>query len=651
MAPPLADGVELVPSWPALMPGDDFGASVAVEASGTWALVGAPGLSGRGAAFLVSIEATAQCAHMSICSELVSPEPTTGERFGSAVAFSGSTFVIGADGAKNDDNVPIGAAYSFTFDLNGAMTLAHKFVPDDDPGRGRDGHFGCSVATSADRAFVGARGRDQRPANIVAFDSGAVYVFDLTTGAQLAKVFPTDAYGCYWFGAALAVSGSQLVVGAPRARSPCASGSLAGAAYTFDASTFVQIGKLVASDASSRDEFGSAVAASQRPGGQIRVLVGAPGASNGQGAVYSALLSGAVAANGRISLPGESRLLGPASQTGTGARLGHSLAMQSAAVDVMIVGAPQRFNSLSNEHSGLASLLDPTSFLESRELYGADPYGLDEMGTSVAIGGGVTLVGAPRHCRFNWRRYEHACNASAGGGSAILLDLKLSPPPPPSPPSPSPLTPPPRYPPPPSPPLPPPESYQAGLPPAMLTALAVLGVVAIFFAVVLLACVTLYSWFSRPPVKIKPRAMGIRQQVEAAVGAANPADSDVPHSKVTDVIGENHQHRSRVTMLEDDHDENIRDTFSESGRCRVLTQEEQLRKEIAAMQRSLQKNEHVISRLTDARSPATTSPPASTAPARSRAPQVAELQRLEQMIEANQRTIAALYQLRNERSL
>ena len=57
---------------------------------------------------------------------------------------------------------------------------------------------------------------------------GAAYIFDVSTGTQIAKLQPRDRtgrwpqLGCYWFGAAVSLADGVAVVGAPRAKRPCA---------------------------------------------------------------------------------------------------------------------------------------------------------------------------------------------------------------------------------------------------------------------------------------------------------------------------------------------------------------------------------------------------------------------------------------------
>jgi len=71
-------------------------------------------------------------------------------------------------------------------------------------------HFGSSVAVSGNTAVIGAEGDD----NGNGFDSGSAYVFDATTGQQLFKLLPSDGAGGDNFGFSVALSGNTAVIGA-----------------------------------------------------------------------------------------------------------------------------------------------------------------------------------------------------------------------------------------------------------------------------------------------------------------------------------------------------------------------------------------------------------------------------------------------------
>ncbi len=136
-----------------------------------------------------------------------------------------------------------------------------------------DDHFGFSVATSGDTAIVGARSDDDN-----GDFSGSAYLFDTTTGRQIAKLLPDDRAAGFNFGWSVAISEVTVLVGAP---GDDHSGSFSGSVYVFDTTTGRQIAKLLADDAHPGTFFGGAVAISGPPGKEV-VIVGA-WADNEQG--------------------------------------------------------------------------------------------------------------------------------------------------------------------------------------------------------------------------------------------------------------------------------------------------------------------------------------------------------------------------------
>jgi esterase/lipase superfamily enzyme len=85
--------------------------------------------------------------------------------------------------------------------------------------------FGRSVAISGNTAIVGAYRDDD-----AGTDSGSAYLFDVATGAQLAKLTDADAAGVDFFGASVAISDNTAIVGA---RFDDDVGSDSGSAYLF----------------------------------------------------------------------------------------------------------------------------------------------------------------------------------------------------------------------------------------------------------------------------------------------------------------------------------------------------------------------------------------------------------------------------------
>ncbi len=126
-----------------------------------------------------------------------------------------------------------------------------KLLPDD--GANSD-YFGWSVGISGETAFVGAYFDDDN-----GDFSGSAYLFDSTTGVQIAKLLPDDGAVQDQFGISVAISGETAIVGA---RLDDDNGSNSGSAYLFDTTTGRQIAKLLANDGAAGDRFGISVSIS-----------------------------------------------------------------------------------------------------------------------------------------------------------------------------------------------------------------------------------------------------------------------------------------------------------------------------------------------------------------------------------------------------
>ncbi len=126
-----------------------------------------------------------------------------------------------------------------------------KLLPDDGAVEDRFGH---SVAISGATAIVGADLDDDNGSF-----SGSAYVFDTTTGRQIAKLLPDDGAEADFFGLSVAISGATAIVGAPWNDD---NGTNSGSAYLFDTTTGRQTAKVLAKDGAAGDEFGTSLAIS-----------------------------------------------------------------------------------------------------------------------------------------------------------------------------------------------------------------------------------------------------------------------------------------------------------------------------------------------------------------------------------------------------
>ena len=160
---------------------------------------------------------------------------------------------------KSSLTIPAVAAISFCL-IGGTSTTPvyadlgdqlFKLLADDGA---EDDRFSHSVSISGKLAIVGAwRDDDNGP------QSGSAYLFDTATGRQIAKLLPNDGAATDFFGRSVAISGATAIVGA---YSDNDNGELSGSAYLFDTTTGRQVAKLLADDGAAFDRFGRSVAIS-----------------------------------------------------------------------------------------------------------------------------------------------------------------------------------------------------------------------------------------------------------------------------------------------------------------------------------------------------------------------------------------------------
>jgi len=217
--------------------GDGFGSSAALSTS--TAVIGASGKANfTGAAYVFDLETGQQRV------KLVSNDGVAFDSFGQSVAVSGNTAIVGAPFQAD----LAGAAY--LFDVSTGVQLFKLLPPDNAP----ETFFGWSVAIEGRIAVVGAQGYNGDAGE----NSGAVFLYDATTGQQIAKLQPQDAEQYGTFGEGLAIHGNILAVGAT-ANGAAFSSHLASA-YLFDLASQQQLAKFVHSDREQNDGFGTTIA-------------------------------------------------------------------------------------------------------------------------------------------------------------------------------------------------------------------------------------------------------------------------------------------------------------------------------------------------------------------------------------------------------
>jgi hypothetical protein len=261
---------------------DGLGTSVAV--SGQTVVVGAPGAtigtnSAQGAAY-VFVEPGSGWANAAQNAKLMASGGNANDGFGSSVAASGNTVVVGAPGAPHGAYGPgPGAAYVFAGPVwSGPMYQTAELTASG--GLYHDG-FGSSVAVSGNTVVVGAP-RAPYDGQTLTDGPGSAYVYNepaagWTTATQSATLTASNGAAGNEFGASVSIDGTMLVAGAPGATVGTNAGQ--GAAYVFDELgagwvSATESAIATASDGAAGDQFGAAVAVSGST-----VAVGAPDAT------------------------------------------------------------------------------------------------------------------------------------------------------------------------------------------------------------------------------------------------------------------------------------------------------------------------------------------------------------------------------------
>jgi hypothetical protein len=268
-----------------------FGQAVAI--SGNTIVVGAPNHGPGGAAFVfVRNPATgAWTEQQRIKIPPPTPNGTAFDSFGVSVGISGDTIVVGAyaedsnaTGVNGDqaNNLALESGAAYVYVRSGTVWTQQAYLKASNTEQGDN--FGWSVGISGETVVVGAfreasnaTGVNGLQSNNLAFQSGAVYVFQRsgTAWTQQAYLKASNTGIGDTFGYAVAISNDTIVVGA-RIEASSATGvdgnqfdngaGAAGAAYVFvrDGDSWTQQAYLTASNTQvgAGDQFGHAVSIS-----------------------------------------------------------------------------------------------------------------------------------------------------------------------------------------------------------------------------------------------------------------------------------------------------------------------------------------------------------------------------------------------------
>jgi hypothetical protein len=248
---------------------DQFGTAVAI--SGNYAIFGCPNEddttnNNAGKAYIFNV--TTGALQFTLNDPNYYGTSTT-DYFGHSVAIDGSYAVVGSIGERNYENHLSGAAHIYNV-TTGALFRA---IPNPNSVLGGNGdQFGYSVAISGINVIVGAPYEDD--VNGVDTNSGKAYIFNVY-GTLLHTLNNPNAYGTNqsdYFGTAVAISGSYAMVGVYAEDD--AGGTTSGKVYVYNITTGALIKTIDNPNArgvSGGDQFGLTLAMSGND-----AIIGAP---------------------------------------------------------------------------------------------------------------------------------------------------------------------------------------------------------------------------------------------------------------------------------------------------------------------------------------------------------------------------------------
>jgi len=375
---------------------DELGSSVAV--SGRTIVVGASmatiGANFEQGAAYVFVRSGSTWADATQTAKLTASDGASGDNFGTSVAVSGNTIVVGAQHATVAGNLNEGAAYVFVRPGStwADATQTAKLTTSD---AASFDDFGMSVGISGNTIVVGVpgaavNGGDPGQGEADVFVKPASGWADAT---QTATLTASDGVSEDLLGSSVAIDGGTIVAGAPAP--PISEFPHHGAAYVFvePASGWAdatQTAKLTASDGETGDNFGSAIAISGST-----VVVGAPDANilptnfaQGAAYVYVEPASGWADASQTAKLT--------ASDGAGDDALGTSVAISG---DTVVAGAFGATVGANPSQGAAYVFVEPGSgwadTAQTAKLTVSVGGFLDRLGVSVSISGNTVVAGAP----------------------------------------------------------------------------------------------------------------------------------------------------------------------------------------------------------------------------------------------------------------
>lgn len=322
--------------------------------------------------------------------------------FGQALALNGSLLAVGAprEPVDHDDNAATpaisnaGAVRVYARNTGGvdAWGLVESIIPG--TGAETGGRVGDGVAFADGRLLIGMpKGNLTLPA---VTDAGTISSTVLFSGSYRGTTLPANAQNSSEWGAAVAMDGRTVVVGAPFYDTPA--GADAGGAFVFRDGLLVA--QLFPSNAEAGARFGHAVAIDGD-----RIAVGSPYRSGVMNSLTYADLGNVYIFErnqGGADAWDEVRRFGPAnlSTSSSSPEFGRSLALRG---DVLAIGAPQEtFPSIPGASvKGRVKIHyrnqgGANQWGQVRSFQGDDRGSDEQFGHSLALDGDTLVVGSPR---------------------------------------------------------------------------------------------------------------------------------------------------------------------------------------------------------------------------------------------------------------
>ena len=364
---------------------DKLGAAIAI--SGDTVVVGAANKTvgsntGQGAAYVFIRNGT----NWTQQAELTASDGAAGDQFGTSVAVTGDTSVVGAYAKTLDGSSLRGVAYVFV--RNGTTWTQQAELIDSVQ---QPSYFGWSVSVSGDTAAVGA----------MAFVGGAwqaaayIYMRGGATWSQQALLWDGNNVNNYSPSGRtpVSLSGNTVVFGATNSNQNQGAASV----FVLSGTAWTQQARLLASDGALGDELGASVAAAGDT-----VVVGAInktfGSNTWQGAAYVFIRNG-------TTWTQQAEL----TASDIGFWFGSSVALSG---DLAIVGHPYvGVGANYAQGAAYAFLRSGSTWTQQARLVASDGSANDCFGTSVSVAETTVVVGG----------YDHIGNPASQQGAAYVF--------------------------------------------------------------------------------------------------------------------------------------------------------------------------------------------------------------------------------------